>query len=81
MILSETAWQVSVDYEACGVSGDSKTRMAMARGARSAIRTAGYLGETVCSTREDALSLAQEITQASGIHMRVCEVVIGMWPA
>lgn len=73
---SETAWQASIDYKAYGLSGDSKTRMAMAKVARSAIRAAGYRTEVLCRKQEDAAKMAEEIMKASGVPMRVDEVVL-----
>ena len=81
MATSETAWQASIDYEALGKAADKKAHMARVRGARSAIRTAGYRTEVLCQKQEQALSIAQEITKASGVPMRIDEVVIGLWPA
>lgn len=82
MATSETAWQASIDYEALGKAADKKAHMARVRGARSAIRVAGYQPQVVCPKREDAVSIAQEITKASGVPMRIDEVVIiGLWPA
>lgn len=78
---SETAWQASIDYKALGNAKDKDAHRAKVRGARSAIRVAGYQPQVVCPKREDALSIAQEITKASGVQMRIDEVVIGLWPA
>lgn len=76
---SETVWQASIDYNACGEAADSKAKLARARGARSAIRAAGYRTEVLCKKQEDASSIAREITEASGVPMRVDEVVICLW--
>lgn len=76
MATSETAWQASIDYNACGEAVGSKAKMVRARGARSAIRAAGYKTEVVCSKQEEAASIAREITKASGVPMRVDEIVI-----
>lgn len=76
MKYDETAWQASIDYKACGEAVGSKAKLARARGARSAIRAAGYLPTVTCSMREDALSIAEEITKATGIPMQVDEIVL-----
>lgn len=69
-------WEAHIDYDALGEAIGSKAKLARARGARSAIRVAGYLDKFTCSKREDALSVAQEITEATGIPMTVDECVI-----
>lgn len=76
MTSTETAWQASIDYAALMDAKDIKARLAKGRGARSAIRAAGYLHTVTCAKREDALGIAQEITEASGVPMRVDEIVL-----
>ena len=76
-----TAWKVRIDYEARGEAVDKKAKLALRRGARSAIRSAGYRFDFICANRDDALEAAQEITDETGVPMSVSEVVINLWPA
>lgn len=76
MITSETAWQASIDYKALIEAKDVKARLAKGRGARSAISAAGYRHTVTCAKRDDALRIAREIANQSGVPMRVDEVVI-----
>lgn len=73
---SETVWQASIDYKALGDAKDKAAHRIRVRGARAAIRAAGYRIEVLRQKRADALSIAQEITEASGVPMRIDEVVI-----
>ena len=79
MTTSETAWQASIDYEALMDARDIKARRAKGRGARSAIRAAGYRHTFTCANREDASRIAREIAEKSGIPMRVDEIVAVSW--
>lgn len=76
MFNSETAWQVSIDYDQLPEAIGSKEKLIRGRGARSIIRASGYLHQITCKTRDEALDLADEIKVASGVSMRIDEVVI-----
>tara|TARA_R110000868_G_scaffold31243_1_gene114623 strand:- start:2336 stop:2581 length:246 start_codon:yes stop_codon:yes gene_type:complete len=77
---SETAWEASIDYEGCGEAVGTQAKLVRARGARATIRAAGYLPEVICSKREEATRVAQEITETTGVPMRVSEIVFLAWP-
>lgn len=81
MANSETAWKVSIAWEALPEAKGTKAKLARGRGARAAINVAGYRDDFVCAKREDALSAAKEITEASGVPMSVSEVARIWWPA
>lgn len=73
---NDTAWNVSIDYSALPEAVGSKAKLARARGARSTISAAGYRHDFTCPNREAALFIAQEITDATGVPMRVDECVL-----
>ena len=81
MTNSETAWKVSIDYSAISVATDTKAKLARGRGARAAIKASGYLPEFICISRQAAKEGADEVFRASGVPMRVSEVLVGLWPA
>jgi len=75
---NDTAWNVSIDYDALPEAIGSKAKLARGRGARSAIKAAGYMPETTFKYEHQkrAYALAKEITEASGVPMRVDECVL-----